>query len=116
MKENSFILEKARSRRSPARTITDADDADDNALPANIPAQAEFHLHNLERTEGAIGFHLNIDKTDYICFNQRCDISTLNSSSLKLVDKFTYHGNSVSATKNDINMRSYGLLLIGYQS
>ena len=33
-----------------------------------------------------------------MCFNQRCDISTLNGSSLKLVDKFTYLGSSVSST------------------
>ena len=40
---------------------------------------------------------------EYICFNQRGDISTLNCSSLKLVDKFTYLGSSVSSTKKDIN-------------
>ena len=33
------------------------------------------------------------------------DIFTLNSSSLKLVDKFTYRGSSVSSTKTDINTR-----------
>ena len=33
----------------------------------------------------------------------RGDISTLNSSSLKLVDKFTYLGSSVSSTETDIN-------------
>ena len=38
-------------------------------------------------------------------FNQRGDISTLNGSSLKLVDKFTYLGSSVSSTEADINMR-----------
>ena len=36
-------------------------------------------------------------------FNQRGDLSTLNSSSLKLVDKFTYQGSSVSSTETDIN-------------
>ena len=36
-------------------------------------------------------------------FNQRGDISTLNGSSLKLVDKFTYLGNTVSSTKKDVN-------------
>ena len=36
-------------------------------------------------------------------FNQRGDISTLNASSLKLVDKFTYLRSSVSSTKTDIN-------------
>ena len=32
-------------------------------------------------------------------------ISTLNSSSLKLVDKFTYLESSISSAKTDINMR-----------
>ena len=40
-----------------------------------------------------------------MCFNQRGDISTLKSDSLKLVDKFTYFGSSVSSTENDINTR-----------
>ena len=35
--------------------------------------------------------------------NQIGDISTLNSSSLKLVDKFSYLGSSVSSTETDIN-------------
>ena len=38
-------------------------------------------------------------------FNQRSDISTLNGCSLKLVDKFTYLGSSVSSTEADINTR-----------
>ena len=38
-------------------------------------------------------------------FNQTGDISTLNGSSLKLVDKFTYLGSSVSLTETDINTR-----------
>ena len=40
-----------------------------------------------------------------MCFNQTSDISTLNGSSLKLVDKFTYQGSSVSSTETDIDMR-----------
>ena len=38
-----------------------------------------------------------------MCFNQTGDISTLNGSSLKLVDKFTYLGSSVSSTETNIN-------------
>ena len=38
-----------------------------------------------------------------MCFNQRGGISTLNGSSLKLVDKFAYLGSSVSSTETDIN-------------
>ena len=36
-----------------------------------------------------------------MCFNQRGDISTLNGSSLKLVDEFTYLGSSVSSTEKN---------------
>ena len=38
-------------------------------------------------------------------FNQRYDISTQDGSSLKLVDKFTYLGSSVSSTETDIYTR-----------
>ena len=38
-------------------------------------------------------------------FNQRSDISTLNDSSLKLLDKFTFLGSSIPSTKIDINTR-----------
>ena len=38
-----------------------------------------------------------------LCLNQRADISTLNGSSLKLEDKFTYLGSSVSSPEKDIN-------------
>ena len=40
-----------------------------------------------------------------MCFNQTGDISTLDGSSLKLVDKFTYLGSSVSSTEKDIDTR-----------
>ena len=48
MKDNSFKLTKERSRRYPAKTITDADYANDIALLVNTPAQAETWLHSLE--------------------------------------------------------------------
>ena len=86
MKEKGFTLAKARNRRYPARTITDGDYADDIALLANTPALAESLLHSVEWVAGGIGFHVNTDKTDFMCFNQRSDISTLNDSSLKLAD------------------------------
>ena len=52
-----------------------------------------------------ICFHVNANKTEYMCFNQTGDISTLGGSSLKLVDKFTYQGSSVSSTEKDIDTR-----------
>ena len=49
IRENGFELTKKRSRRYPAKTITDADYTDDLALQANTPNQAETLLHSLER-------------------------------------------------------------------
>ena len=45
------------------------------------------------------------DKTEYMRFNETGDISTLNGSSLKLVDKFIYLRSSVSSTETEINTR-----------
>ena len=46
IKENGFELTKKRSWRYPAKTITDADYADDIALLANTSNQAETLLHS----------------------------------------------------------------------
>ena len=40
-----------------------------------------------------------------MCLNQTGDISILNGSALKLVDKFPYLGSSVSSTETDIDTR-----------
>ena len=102
IRENGFVLTKKRSRRYPAKTITDADYADDIAILANTPNQAETLLHSLERAAAGIGLHVNALKTEYMCFNQTGDISTQDGTSLKQVDKFTYLGSSVSSTEKDI--------------
>ena len=97
--ENCFKLTKEKSRMYPAKIITDY--ADDMALLA----KAETLLYILERAAVGISLHVNAHKTEYMCFNQTGDISTLNGSSLKLVDKFTYQESSVSSTETDINTR-----------
>ena len=103
IRENGFELTKKRSRRYTAKTITDADYADDIALLANTPNQAETLQYSLERAAAGIGLHVNAHKTEYMCFNQAGDISTL--TSLKLVDKFTYLRSSVSSIEKDIDTR-----------
>ena len=103
IRENGFMLTKKRSRRYPAKTITDADYADDIVLQANTPNQAETLLHSLERAAAGIGLHVKAHKTEFMCFNQKGDTSTLDGTSLKLVDKFTYLGSSVSSTEKDID-------------
>ena len=40
-----------------------------------------------------------------MCYNQTGDISTLDRTPLKLVDKFTYLGSSVASTEKDIDTR-----------
>ena len=48
---------------------------------------------------------MSMHKTENMSFNQTGDISTLSGRSLKLVDKFTYLGSSVSSTEKDIDTR-----------
>ena len=59
IRENGFERTKKRSRRYPAKTITDADYADDIALLVNTPNQAETLLYSLERATAGIGLHVN---------------------------------------------------------
>ena len=54
----------------PAKTITDADYADDLALLAKTPNQAETLLHSVERAAVGIGLHVNALKAEYMCYNQ----------------------------------------------
>ena len=89
----------------PHKNITDADYADDIVLQANMPNQAETLLHSLEWAAAGIGLHVNAHKTEYMCYNQTGNITTLDGASLKLVDKFTYLGSSISSTKKDIDTR-----------
>ena len=63
IRENGFELIKKRSRKYPTKTITDADYADDVAILANTPNQAETLLHRLELAAAGIGLHVNAHKT-----------------------------------------------------
>ena len=98
IKENGFKLQ--RKEGTPQKHIRTS-----TALLANAPAQAETLLHCLERAAAGIGLHVNIHETEYMCFNQTGDISTLNGSSLKRVGKFIFLGCSVSPTERDIDTR-----------
>ena len=62
-------------------------------------------MHSLERAATGIGLHVNGHKNEYMCFNQAGNISTLDGTSLKLVDKFTYLGSSISSTEKDNDTR-----------
>ena len=105
IRENGFELTKKRSRRYPAKAITDADYADDIVILANTPNQAKTLLHSLEWAAAGISLFVNAHKTKYMCYDQTGDISTQDGIPLKLVDKFTYLGSSVASTEKDINTR-----------
>ena len=105
IRENGFELTKKRSKRYPAKTITNADYADDLALLANTPNKGVTLLHSLERAAAGIGLHVNAHKTEYMCYKQTGNITTRDGASLRIVDKFTYLGSSISSTENDIDTR-----------
>ena len=73
--------------------------------PQDSPHIIETLLHSLERAAAGIGLYVNANKTEYMCYNQTEDISTLEGTPLKLVDKFTYLGSSVESTEKDIETR-----------
>ena len=98
-------MTRKRSRRYPAKTITDADYTDDIAILANTLGQAETLLYSLKRAAAGIGLYVNAHKTEYMCYNQTGDSCTLDGTPLKLVDKFTYLGSSVASAEKDIDTR-----------
>ena len=73
-------------------------------------SSTEYNINiRLVKAWTAINWLLSIWKSDlsdteYMCFNQKGDFSTLNGGSLESVNKFTYLRSSVSSTENDINM------------
>ena len=70
MKENRFKLKIARSRLYLTETITDANNADDLALPANKSTGVESLLQSLEQTARDIGLFMNSNKIDFIHIKQ----------------------------------------------
>ena len=82
--------------------MTYADYTDDIALLANTPTQADYLLHSQDQAVEGIGLHVNVDKTEYMSFNQEWAISIPNDGPLKLVDKFTHFGSSFSFSESDV--------------
>ena len=106
--QNRKLQKSSKSWRYPAKTITNADYADDMAILANTLNQAETLLHSVEQAATGIGLHVNAHKTEYMCFNQTGDICTRDGSSLKLVDKFTYLGGCRKKFDIILNINNFG--------
>ena len=82
IKGKRLRADKEKKQKVPCKKkkITDVDYADDIAILANTPNQAETLLHSLEQAAAGIGLHVNAHKTEYMCFNQTGDISTLDGN------------------------------------
>ena len=59
----------------------------------------------IHKSTSLMSSSLLLQQTEYMCYNQTGDISTLEGTPLKLVDKFTYLGSSVESTEKDIETR-----------
>ena len=105
--ELGFTLTKQKSKCYPAMKITDADYADDLAVLADILKDATFLLHSIERTAKEIGFYLNADKTEFICFNQDASerMKSIDGEKIKQVEDFKYLGSYIASTQHDVNIR-----------
>ena len=86
--KDSFFFKK-RNSRYPAKTITDANNAADQALHANTPTQTKSWLHSFEQVAVGISLHLSTNQTEFIRFKQKSISSSLSCKPLKLIGQFT---------------------------
>jgi len=85
-----FTLQKARSSRYSAKTITDVDYVDDLALLLDTISDANRLLHLVESAL-RMKLDINADKTEYIGYNQQGVILSKNSKAIKSVNEFVYN-------------------------
>ena len=102
-----FTLIQRRSRRHPAKEISDADYADDIALLTDYIKDAEATLHRVENLAKVIGLFVNAAKTKFICLNQNAasGIKSLNAETINLENYVNYHCSFIASTEQDVNIR-----------
>ena len=102
-----FQLQRQRSRRIPAVTVTDLDFADDLALLAEEMEQAQEVLTRLENEAEKVGLVCNAKKTEVQAFNQDRPviIQAKSGETLKVVDNFKYLGAWTQSSSSDISVR-----------
>ena len=57
----------------------------------------------MEQAARSIGLYINLNKTEFMCFNQYGTISPLNSTPLKYVGPFIYLGSNIASIESDVN-------------
>ena len=90
---------------SRRKKILDAHCADDLLFLANTPKQAEYQVHNEEKSPRDINLYVTSDKTEFMHFKQNGTISTLNDNALMLQDHFIYISSNISSTESDVGIR-----------
>ena len=64
-----------------------------------------YILHILEQSAASFGLHINATKTEYMCYNQNCQMETLNKTPLKKVGDFVYLNSNIASTEKDVLIR-----------
>ena len=94
--ELGLQITERKSTRYPAVNITDADYADDISIITNNLREENVLLHSIEKSAKEIKLHINVDKTEYMTFNQhntlRDVMSSHNSKRIKQDNDFKYLG------------------------
>ena len=105
--ELGFTLTERRSRRYPVEQITDIDYADDIALTSNTLKDVNTLLLKIELAAKEIGLNINIDKIEYINFNQNNNLhmESIGGNMIKRVEVFKHLGSFIKSTERDINIK-----------
>ena len=91
--------------------------ADYFVLLSNTLTLVKSLLYNLEQTAKCISLSVNLDKTGFLCFNQKDVVFSQNGKPLKLVDLFIHLCSNISSTDSDIKrcLVKHGLQLRSYR-
>ena len=103
-----FTIQPRRSRRYPAKKLSDADYADDLALLADTIDGAQVFLARLEEFAASVGLHINGSKTKYMTNCISPDHNGIRGSDgqlLEEVDDFVYLGSWIGNSEKDFKVR-----------
>ena len=96
------MLLLATSRRFPTKIISDTDYAKDLALLSDNSYTAQKLFYILQQSAAFIGLHVNVTKTEYMCYNPDGPIENLNKTPLKKEDHFVNLGSKSSVEHNGL--------------
>ena len=102
-----FTITPRRSTRTPPKTITDLDFADDICLLSNEIQQAQELLTRVETACKKVGLEQSARKTEVMTYNiqERNPIKTTTGTELKKVGDFKYLGSLAESTEANLKIR-----------